>query len=406
MDVKAIFSGLGIGASRNFFVDRKKVNWSVVSGSRALEKLSSLPFELQYALAIHPSRLDEIQKILNMGHGLAMAKRKNVNNEILEAVSHIAYSYNGAIHPWLEDYIINRSSPKWTDADLENALDLGVNLEVQTQVLTDFCCSSCRLKLIQAPEHEITRENHSLIKAIEKDIKEINRMELSGNIISAYLSRRFDIKTLSLLALLLFAPIIHLINLIYPPMGVFLAAILPGLYVLSAQLFKRYSYGAAPWQILEGLKEHVPELFLSLFFAVLSAYFFAVGGFILSGIFFALACTAVFAVYELRRLNKARGIQNELMISGKLQSVSRSTWIKMFHGSLWWAPIAAVIISLFTIVPAMSLAFSYASNGLFIILLSLSPWLIFWLVLQVWSATESLRSRHRVKKLLAKSIIS
>ncbi len=157
MNLTAIFDGARGGLSRRFYDEKKPLQWTVINHADELQNLNKLPIEFQYSIAIHPSRFSALESLLRDGHGIAFGRQKQIPSNVLDAVGHIACTHHGALYPWLEDLVTKQAVPRWSESDLDEAADEGIDLKEQANIINGHVASSVQIKLIQAPNTESTK---------------------------------------------------------------------------------------------------------------------------------------------------------------------------------------------------------------------------------------------------------
>ncbi|MBD3281825.1 hypothetical protein GF391_03705 [Candidatus Uhrbacteria bacterium] len=406
MNLRAILRGDLSGVIRSFYGAPANLQWQVFNTPDALEDTKQIPIELRYALALHPSRRNLLSALLNQGHGLALGKQSAIPGHVTDAVHHICAAHHGALYPWLEDLTLKQANPRWSESDHIEAQDMGLDLNQLTKLITDHVNHGVQLKLIQCPESSLDPNAHSAIRSIETDIRQIHALETTHRLACEHLSRTRDFNYLFLLSLVLFAPIVHVLEILYLGLGKFLSLLLPALFHESLQQTRSYALGAASWQVFGCIKAKLPELAVLLISAAAVNLLLSANLPILAGLSFAIAACSVLFGKEFRRLKKAKQVHRALSQTGKVQTSSKTAWLKLYYGPLWWIHGASIAIAILASVMVFTYLSPVLGNGWVLALLAISPYLAFEALLIIWRQSLNLRFSSRVKKLLNSAIIT
>ena len=406
MNLTAIFDGARGGLSRRFYDEKKPLQWTVINHADELQNLNKLPIEFQYSIAIHPSRFSALESLLRDGHGIAFGRQKQIPSNVLDAVGHIACTHHGALYPWLEDLVTKQVVPRWSESDFDEAADEGIDLKEQAHIINSHVANSVQIKLIQSPNTEATQESTALLKAMEKDIQKVHSLEVAHSLCSEHLGRTKDFKFLIILSIVLFAPVAHTLEVLLAGLGKFAAVILPGLYHESLAHKRSYSLGAASWQVVDKVKAKWPELLVMVFAGVLVQLLLNMGFPIFAGASFSVASCAVFTGTELRRLKKARLIHEVLSSQGKISLSSKTAWLKLFYGPIWWIHGLSIVLSVMGSMILFIVLGSYLSNGWVLAMVAILPMLIYEALLLAWRRSLGWRFSAKVKALLSNAIIT
>ncbi|MDF1497459.1 MAG: hypothetical protein P1P90_05375 [Patescibacteria group bacterium] len=406
MSLLAIFDGMRGGKNRYFNVEKKSMKWFVINGAEELQNLKKIPIELQYSIAIHPSRFTALESLLKDGHGIAFGRQKEIPVHILDAVNHIANTHHGALYPWLEDLVTKQSVPRWSESDFEDASSQGIDLKQQASLINDHVAKSIQIKLIQSPNSNANSENLALIRAMEHDIQKIHSLEVAHQLCSEHLGRSCDKHLLFILSIVLFAPVAHALEFLLVGMGKFAAILLPSLYHESLRMKRSYSHGAASWQLADNIKARWPEILVMFLSGLLVQPILNFGYPALAGLCFALAGSSIFAGTELRRLKKARLIQQILSMDGKVSTSSKTAWLKLYYGPIWWVHGLSFVVSALTSIIIFTTLGHLLTNGWILSLTAILPIIYFELMLWLWQYTLGWRFKTKVKALLSNAIIT
>jgi hypothetical protein len=406
MKLTAIFDGMRGGVNRHFYVEKKPMKWFILNSSDDLKNIKKIPVELQYSLAIHPSRYKVLETLLNEGHGIALGKQNHIPLEVLEAVRNIANTHHGAIYPWLEDLVIKQAIPRWSESDFEEAMDEGIDLKKQAEIINDHIANSIQIKLVKSSNTLSGNDPAPLLRAMEADIQKIFSLEVASKLLSEHLNRSRDISFLIVLSIVLFAPVVQILSSLVSGLGKFTAIVLPALYHESLRVKQSYSLGAASWQLIDGVKAKWPELIIMLPSAIAVQFLLDQGLVIVSGICFFIGSSAVFTGVEIRRLKKSRQVYSALVDQGKFQMVSKTAWLKLFYGPVWWVHGLSLVLSLISIVVIFANLTPTLSNGWILSLMAVSSLGFYEILLLTWQLTLKWRFKNKIKNMLSQAIIS
>jgi hypothetical protein len=406
MSLQAILDGMAGGINRNFCVKKKPMQWFVINHAEELHDMKKLPIEFQYAIAIHPSRFSTLESLLNEGHGIALGRQQRIPADVVCAVAHIAGTHHGALYPWLEDLACKQTIPRWSESDFDEASAQGINLKEQAKIIINHIKSGVQVKLLQSPTGCTGSAYDSLVRAMEHDLQKVHSLKVAHSLCGEHLGRSRDFNLLFILSLVLFAPIAHALELLFMGLGKFAAAILPGLYHESLRLKQSYSLGAASWQLADNIKARWPEIIVMVVAGALVQITQNLGYPAVAGICFAVASGAIFTGTELRRLKKARLVHQILSENGKLSMSSKTAWLKLYYGPIWWAHGLSMILSLICSMVIFAFFTPWLRNGWLLSITAISPMLFFELLLWLWRLTLDYRFGAKVKAMLSNTIIA
>jgi hypothetical protein len=406
MNLRAILGGIKGGKNHYFCDNRIPMQWVVLNHTDDLNNIKKMPIELQYAIAIHPSRFAALEELLNQGHGIAFGKQCQIPLSISQAVSNIADTHHGTLYPWLDDLVVNKAIPRWSESDFEEAEELGIDLKQQAHSIADHLKESIQIKLIQSPASQPGTDVSGLMSSIERDIQKIYSIEMANRLVSEHLNRSRDFNYLFLLSLVLFAPVAHVLEMLILGLGKIFALILPGLYYESLGLSRSYSLGAAKWQVVDNIKAKWPEVLILIISAVATHLLISNNLVIFAAISFAIAASSILVGKETRRLRKAKQVYEALTEQGKVSISSKTAWLKLYYGPLWWVNGLSIILGAIITVFVFTIFTTQLSNGWVLALLAMSPYLLFELLLFIWRISLTLRFKFKVKGLLSQAIIT
>jgi len=407
MKLMAIFDGMAGGISRYFYVTKKPMQWFVLNHMSELDDLKKIPIELQYSIAIHPSRLSALESLLQAGHSIALGRQKFIPEEVYKAVSHIAATHHGALYPWLEDLASKQAVPRWSEADFEEAAAEGIDLKEQARIILSHIGNSIQIKLIRSGNASAPSGDYeALLRAMAGDVQKVHSLQIAHSLCGEHLGRSRDIGILFALSLVLFAPVAHVLEVLIAGLGKFAAVVFPGLYHETLRLKRSYSFGAASWQLADNIKARLPEISVMILAGALVQVFLHFGLPALAGLSFAIACGAIFTGTELRRLAKSRQVYRALSESGKISLSSKTAWLKLYYGPIWWVHGLSIVLSVICTIAVFIMFTVQLNNGWLLSLIAILPILFFEFLLLSWRLTLSWRFKTRVKAMLANSIIS
>ncbi len=195
-------------------------------------------------------------------------------------------------------------------------------------------------------------------------------------------------------------------ELLLAGLGKFAAVILPGLYHESLAHKRSYSLGAASWQVVDKVKAKWPEILTMIVAGVLIQLFLNLGFAILAGISFSIASCAIFTGTEFRRLKKARLVHEILSTQGKISQTSKTIWLKLYYGPIWWIHGVSIISSIVANIIIFATLGTYLNNGWILVMLAILPMVTYELLLLLWHYTLGWRFSSKVKIMLSNAIIS
>jgi hypothetical protein len=390
---------------RNFCDMPKKITWQVISDSESMNNPKRIPLELQYAMAIHPSRHFFVKKILEQGHGLALGKYPKAENQVLKAVKIIAATHYGALYPWLEDLVVNNITPVFSEADLEDASLQGIDLLEQVAIIKNHVSRLVQVKIVESGAQALSLEDKKMISAMARDIQKIHSLQATEYLYRQSIHQKKHTALLLVIGFMIFAPIVHGLELLFSGLGVFAALLLPNLLIQATGAVAAYNHGTAVWQIKTHFKKHWPEIIILILGAILVQYFLSLGLLLLAGIVFALSAPILVLAQAMRRLLRAKNIFALLASEGKMTKSSLVHWAKIYYGSYG----IIYLFGLISAVIATALIFRYFSqylhNGWVLMVLAVLYYPLSDLLTALWSKTADFRLKKRLRSLLQKAII-
>ncbi|MFZ6015815.1 MAG: hypothetical protein ACOYUZ_05705 [Patescibacteria group bacterium] len=370
------FTALDKTVSRiqNFLNYRESPEWIIINDPEELSDVKKLPRDLHYILSIHPSRFSQLQTVLTRNCGLAISYDKNIPDNIVRSVNRIANTQEGTLFPWLEDFFKDDVNPPWSEDDLADASARDIDLHEELFALKKFYQNCQQISFIYPPGAAPHKDDEHLTRTLLKDLKNLRAAEMAHLIAAKKHSYTSWHLALALLGIIFLIPIIYVMTLLYEPLGLLSAVLLPGLAVEGNYYYNSYKYGAASWQLKRKIRQILPWTSLQIIFAVI-AYLFKNSDYnILAGICLGVAVT-IFPVksYVFNSLRALSGWQN-LNYQGKAVYIHRWPWLKAKEGRFWWLRPASIITA-FALCLAVYARMS-DGNAWILALLGLSPHLL------------------------------
>lgn len=400
-------SFFGIAHKMRFFNDSpKKINWRVIGAADCVAGLHSLPLELQYALAIHPSRVQYLKTILSEGHALALGRNPVWNRRIHKAMNCVSAYHHGAVHPWLEDLVVKNIMPVFSESDLADAAERGVDLMEQIGIIKNHVSELLQIKIVESGNRGMTADDKKLIELLARDIQKIQSMEAAEVLYGRTAQNRQDVLMLFLFGALFFGPLIHGLEMIFSGLGKFAAVILPVLFIRLSEVLSDYQHGHAWWQIKKGIKKQWPEAVALIFGALAVEPLLGIVSPWVAGLLFIFSANAMILGHLLRAHINAKKIRSALEAEGKLARGYTIPRLSLLYGPLWLIRVLsfmpAVLLSVFVFTTAGSLL----ANGWLLFFTACSYYFSVFLLGELWFKTASYRFKYRLRGLLRKAIIS
>ncbi len=391
---------------RDFCDLPQKISWQVIGESDYSAGLHRLPLELQYALAIHPSRVEFLKSLLAEGHALAMGRNPHVNADVSKAIERISAYHRGALHPWLEDLIVKNITPAFSEIDLEDAAERGMDLFQLAAIIKNHAAELIQIKIVESGSRGVSLDQKQLVAGLAHDIQKIYAVKAAEILCGQAVHKKRHTFLLLIFGTILLGPIVHLLEMLFSGLGKFAAVIFPILLISVLDASFSYKNGEAWWQIKNRFKKQRPEMIILLAGAVAVEMFFASGLAAIAGLVFFLSANSFALGQSLRRLLGAKTIYSKLIHEGKLARGSSVSWLQIFYGPLWIIYALSFSLACGFSVAVFVVAGEYIANGWLLIYLASSFYIFLFLLTVLWSKTATYRFRSRLSRLLRKAIIS
>ncbi|GEM_PF-1262843 len=399
-------SFFGIAHDMRFFNNsRQKTNWRVIGASDYALGFSNLPIELQYALAIHPSRTEYLKSIFSSGHALAFGHYPISNPQVLKAIRCVSIYQHGAIHPWLEDLIVKNIIPVFSESDLEEATERGIDLIKQVEIIKNHVSELIQIKIVKSENIAISDEEKKMIDLLARDIQKIYAVKVTEILYGLIVLNKQDVLLLLLFGALIFGPLIHILEMIFSGLGKFTAIIFPFIFLRGIEIFSEYKNGDAWWQIKKRFKKQSLEIIIMFLGALSVELFLRIGSALMAGMVFVFSANSFIFGQAIRKFFIAKRIHFKLVSEGKLVRNHGMFRLSLFHGPLWFVVIIsflpAILFSMFLFMFAGSLI----SNGWLLYFTAAAYCFFTFLFSEIWLKTSAYRFKKRLKRLLRKAII-
>ena len=359
-----------------FFVWDLPDRWEVIMPAENAVNFSTYPVELRYVLALQPSRIKQVEGLLERGYGIGVRNRYMAGHEAAPAVRRLTVLQDNALVPWIQGLFANGRAPTIDERMHETAAERGWDPERDLRFLGEALERQRHFSLIQTPGTKPADADTALLADLNRDLRQISVGHFIGSVAHAAGPRPEPTLWTLAAAVFVLGPLLHVLAWVAP-----WAAIVLGAVGLSAgweiwRVRETHRSGAAAWQIRRKVVKGLPGVMLALGFGVLSAALLPTMP-VLGAWCFGLAITSPHWARLARAIDVQRELYDRLASSGRMDAGQRKHWLKHAVISSFGVWTVASLASLVACGLILGFWPGAATNGWVLAGLSALPWAVY-----------------------------
>ncbi|MFZ2803961.1 MAG: hypothetical protein WA001_01940 [Patescibacteria group bacterium] len=222
--------------NRPAHVERYSVQ--TVTSPAELAVSESLPLEIQYLLAVRPSRFETFRHLLERGYGIGVRTVEQTPERILLAIDRISReTQHNTVIPWLEDLLRTERIPAFSGEDIERAASKGINLDEEAKLILAERFEFRKIVLIDLHNRCVGAEEQRLMHEVNEDLFPLAIDAIVHRAIVDNAHARTEVAQSILKALIIIGPIAHVLEHLLSGLGKLFAASADDLLSEVAELF-------------------------------------------------------------------------------------------------------------------------------------------------------------------------
>jgi hypothetical protein len=324
-----------------------------------------LPLEIQYVLAVRPSRLETFRRLLERGYGIGVRLVEETPTRILQAVDRISReTQHNTIVPWLETLLRTEALPNFSEDDLARASAKGIDLMQEARVILDQRFEFRKIVLVDLHNRRVGEEEQHVMHEVNKDLYPLAIDAIVHRVTFDNAHTRTEVAQAILKALIIIGPIAHVLEHVLQGLGKLFAASSDDVLGEVAELFALHGSGFT-WRQLVRRSRVLVVVFIVATYAVFQVDpLIRSGRIALAGAVFGLSAVALSLTTAIQSIFLYRSSYVELFKEGKLllrpgqtltglalrQDFTNPARLGLFVGAVS-APIAAALV--FMLFPAL-----------------------------------------------------
>lgn len=313
---------------RDLRASRRSSSWEryhveVVAPDPAYIDVLRFPVELQFVLALHPEWREKLQSLFERGYGLGIRTIRSCPVSLLQAVERIAdVSQHRITEPWLTRLIHDTEIPVFTEDELREHYDLGMNLFDEAHLILEYRHRMKQFVLIDLEHHGAEEVDRVFVSDMDRALRPVSEIYLLHRIHADL--RRGEFRPMRAFAVVLFltGPIAHALEFWVRGMGQLFAALADDVTHATSELFSLRQSGFTPKQLWKHGYVLLPVLVVAIFL-VLQVEFIRAASPFFGGFVFGLAAALFPLTNALRRYADLRSGYASLEQSGKYPAEQR-----------------------------------------------------------------------------------
>ncbi|MDQ7815141.1 MAG: hypothetical protein RDU25_05050 [Patescibacteria group bacterium] len=352
---------------RRFFSARKgtkidRYSLDVVTSPAELVLNDSLPLEIRYVLAVKPSRFETFRGILEAGYGIGVRSVGNTPDRMLVAVDRISrLTQHNTIVPWLPNLLRNEELPVFSEHELREAEEKGVNLYEEAKLILEKRFEFKKIILVDLHNNCISETQRQLMHEVNEDLYPLAIDAIVHRVVFDNAHTRTEVAQTVIKALIIIGPIAHVLEHALSGLGKIFAASADDVLSEVAELFALRGSGFTWRQLIKRSRILVPVFIAATYGAFQVEPLLEAGRPMAAGVVFGLSAVALSLVTAIQSIFMYRGSYVALCDEKKMalktgESLSRWAFkqdflnparLGLFLGAMCSPLVAAVVFSLF-----------------------------------------------------------
>lgn len=285
-------------------------DWVVIHQPSDTSTTDHWPWELKYVLSLRPSRQSSVSQWLEKGGGLGLARQRQAPQEVARAVRRVSDLTQEGTDFWLERLIKYGEEPIWDQNAEQEAKDQGIDLRAELGAVKNFGGEHARFALVEFPGVAATDQENACLQELNEDLWLVAAPR-AFSLLRAQTARwKLPWLEVLVLAVLVIGPLAYLAGRLSWDIGLVAAAVFPGVYLLSREIYQALACG----QDNRRIKNYLGQI-IALALTIIIGF---MAGWSAQPILFGLAIIVMPIYYVMRQLTRAVvGLRNLTQV-GKL----------------------------------------------------------------------------------------
>lgn len=228
-----------------------------------------MPFELQFIFSELPESREKVHALLERGYGIGIRTTPRAPGAVLASVARISeHTQRGVVEPWLSRLIFQEEIPLFTEDELVEHGEQGINLYTEAHIILSERFTMKRIVLVDLHAHGLEDADMEFVSRMNRALEPLS---------AAYLHHRIhmDRKTVSFRplavlakALLIIGPLAHLLERWVRGIGQLFAALADDVSREIGESFTLKSSGYTPRQLWRRIRIYLPLLVIDIYAAL------------------------------------------------------------------------------------------------------------------------------------------
>jgi hypothetical protein len=357
--------------------DGNRFDVCVISPDAGAFDPKRVPFELQYAFDHLPESEEKVRALFERGYGLGIRTIRRAPERVLEAAERIRSSQAGVTEPWLSRLIFREEIPVFTEDELYEQNERGVNLFTEAHAVLGERFEMKRFVLVDLESHGIDEADREFLSCLNLALQPLSASYLRHRMLAdRKKTARIRPARSFAAALALIGPVAHVLEGWVRGMGRLFAALADDVTRETADLMALKSSGYTGRQLWRQGRIFLPVFIIAAWLAFSSSSFAARGSFFTAGFLFGLAAVSFPFVEFVRSFAVTHNAYAMLEREGKLPAGPRPPFSILAFREMVRNPMRAglatgVIASPFIAGLLFAAARPFAHNGWFLALVAM-----------------------------------
>lgn len=314
-----------LGVFKRFSSQRKndvnRFEVRVLSPSAESFDPKNVPFELEYVFRKLPESEERIRTLIERGYGIGVRTIRRAPKTVLEAVERVSEaSQKGVIEPWLSRLIFHEEIPLFTEDELYEQNERGINLFTEAHAILGERFEMKRLVLVDLEAHGIDEADREFLSHANLALQPLSAAYLHHRIHADRKPLKIRFTRTLLKAMVLIGPIAHVFELWVRGMGQMFAALADDVTREAADLTTLKGSGYTNRQLWKQSQVFLPVLIIAVWLSLQVEGLIEGGSLFAAGFVFGSVAVSFTIIRLLRTYARFRTSYAELEKSTKLPS--------------------------------------------------------------------------------------
>jgi hypothetical protein len=352
--------------------DVNRFSVRVLSPSKEQFELKDVPFELQYVFKALPESVEKVRTLFERGYGIGIRTIRRTPNTVLQAVDRISEgSQMGVVEPWLTQLIYLEEIPLFTEDELFEQNELGINLFTEAHTILGERFQMKRLVLVDLEAHGIDEADREFLSHMNRVLQPLSSAFLHHRIHADRKPLKIRLTRTLLKVLVLIGPIAHVLELWVRGIGQMFAALADDVTRETADLITLKGSGYTGRQLWKQSQVFLPVVIIAIWLALQVEGFIEKESFFIAGFIFGLVAVSFTVVRLLQTYVRYRTAYTDLeknskLPSGHLPSLSVFSYKEIRMSSMRFGLLIGALATPILAGTIFALFPSYTHNGWFL----------------------------------------